>query len=770
MDAEENIKNLKEKNQELQSGLNLLVEEKILLEREIVRKTESLEICEQLLAENIKKLKILQLNFDEKGNNQDQMQEIVQSQQQQLKKLVDSNDLYKNLHENDKETIESLKDAEKISKKMIEELVIKVDTLEDTKEKLLHEKKSFHESIFELQENKKIEKKNFELLLNEKDKAYDEIKEKIENYKEIIETLEEKVKNLTFKNKESEDCFNDIENSLKEEILSLQSEITEKNMLYESEMGKLSEENETFTQIIHENMCYIEKSSERLLEKEEKIRNLEKRLTEIENIKDKELENHKTKLESLENYSNEILTTLKQKNNEFTDNEADFNTKNSKIVHLQQEITDLKLFLNEKILYFNSSSSLKDSEIASLTLSLQASAETSNKQSQMISNLKQALMDSNSEIENFERKIKTQENEINLLKKDQKSLFKTSEKEKIIIKENEKTIHDLKEKVKILEEKVEDYEIFKLEEIEKHDAEIFEKENMIVYKENQIKIIESEIKSFKKKFFDSETVFDDKIKELERKFQKLIDKHEFLAEKNEKLEVEKIELLSKIEKNEDSVCSNTKENEINEYKKNVFDLTQDNKNLLKTIENLSLDLSLAQDEVKDYKDQLFQISKKLIEKEEKLIISEKIIENCQLLDINEMREKTISTETKLILLNFEYEKAQKEIKRLQELSLERLNTHKLNALGKNLQYKEEIIKDLIEKNESLKEEIKQFSEKKTEFELLLNQLSEEENILAILANISLETEEGLTKLKEIKAKAASHIEKVQNMRFDLIKF
>ena len=54
--------------------------------------------------------------------------------------------------------------------------------------------------------------------------------------------------------------------------------------------------------------------------------------------------------------------------------------------------------------------------------------------------------------------------------------------------------------------------------------------------------------------------------------------------------------------------------------------------------------------------------------------------------------------------------------------------------------------------------------------MLLKQLSEEENILAILANISLETEEGLTKLKEIKAKAASHIEKVQNMRFDLIKF
>lgn len=161
------------------------------------------------------------------------------------------------------------------------------------------------------------------------------------------------------------------------------------------------------------------------------------------------------------------------------------------------------------------------------------------------------------------------------------------------------------------------------------------------------------------------------------------------------------------------------------------------------------------------------LEKSLAESTKTIEKLQKVIEETEGFEVHDLQNKLVQTETKLVLLEYQREKDQIELQKLQENSQQRINLYKIDVLAKDLEDKKTLIETMINENEKCRIEIKRLKSKAEIVQALFDQLDVKENILSTLAGVNINTSEGRNKAQEVITKAAYHLEKVQVLKSSL---
>ena len=386
--------------------------------------------------------------------------------------------------------------------------------------------------------------------------------------------------------------------------------------------------------------------------------------------------------------------------------------------------------------------------------------------------LKRILVDNEVVINDLRYKILLQEDNMKEEKKIEENMEEIIEEDIIALDNQEQYINKVKQDnlklggiINSLEKELET-EKNKFEEI------IYQKDSLIEelsttinqYKDqtekllNNIQISERNYENIEKEYADKNNELVENLNNTRKAFGELKIKNKEIIEKVNEIKEKNHILETSIQE------ASNKNNQLNKYLKESSDENNQLKKYFEDEKNKSKeDLSKAIEENTILRKEILQLQGSI----ENL---KRILKESSAFEINEIREKLIQLETKTILLQHQKEKDQSEIQKLQEMNLQQMNLYKISALGKDLEEKTIENSNLLEINERLKIEQRRLKEKEAYTDALIEQLSEKENILSSLMRIDENSIDGKVKIHDLIARATTHVQKVQVLKSNLVKF
>ncbi|QTX03058.1 ATP-dependent Zn protease [Candidatus Phytoplasma luffae] len=595
---------------------------------------------------------------------------------------------------------------------------------------------------------------NIQKNINVNDQIIKQLKNKIKEYDDLLQTQEN---NITEKTKEIEQLKLEILNK-NIDFKQLNQEIQTKNNFLKKYEEKLKEHqilSQEEKNLLQNNIDKINKELkllyQKLQEQELFLNSKEQKIKDISielKIKFQEIEEIKEFNQKEKNFLQESIKNKIENINELKKIINDFEQKIGKL-HNNLEHYKTKLQMQEeKINNLEINSKRKENEIYSLKQDINSKNIELNKKKQELQNQKQGFMF-------FQNKLK---NEISQLQIDIQYFQNKLMRKEIILNSNNEEINDLKEKLKdkqkeiiqiktlnqqekeILNRKLEENisKIKKIEQFLAHNQQeikeiketILIQENIIKQKQFQIEQIKDNIEIKKNIIFSLNRQINSFKEEIENK-QKEIDENKILSETEKKnlqreIEINKININTLIEQIQ------TKEDNLTEYKQEIFSLSNALKNKKEEIEQIIQMNELEKNKLKNIIDN--QISQLKINSDQLKLLQDEIdklnekIENQNIIiakkeqKINNLKDKIKNNNIEISSLSKKIEQTEKQLKLNAE---ELLKNKNLSETEKNNLNQE--IKELEAKIKKLQDDISLKSDN-------LNKLQEENELLGIDLN------------------------------------